>query len=140
MPYMLDTNICIAATHSERNKKFREAKALFEKHVHGGLCISSITLAELEYGVAKSEHPEKNTLALLAFLAPIDIMSFDDKAAVTYGAVRADLHRNNIEIGALDMLIAAHALSLGLTLVTNNTREFDRIDGLAVVDWMSSDE
>ena len=97
--------------------------------------MSSITVAELQYGVAKSTRPELNALALAALLAPLDVLPFDDAAAAVYGAVRAELERAGAPIGSMDLLIAAHALALGRTVVTNNTREFSRVTGLNVEDW-----
>jgi tRNA(fMet)-specific endonuclease VapC len=99
------------------------------------LCISSITYAELMHGVEKSQAVDKNRLAISLFLSPITILNFDDKAAGEYGRIRADLERKGTPIGPLDMLIAGHAKSEGLILVTNNTREFNRVDGLAIEDW-----
>jgi len=97
--------------------------------------ISSITLSELEYGVAKSQKPPQNKLALAEFLAPIEILPYDDMAAVQYGEIRALLERQGTPIGSLDMLIAAHALSLNSILVTNNESEFRRVPGLIVENW-----
>jgi tRNA(fMet)-specific endonuclease VapC len=97
--------------------------------------VSSITVAELQYGVAKSTRPEQTALALAALLAPLDVLAFDDGAAAVYGAVRAGLERTGTPIGSMDLLIAAHALALGRTVVTNNTREFSRVAGLKVENW-----
>ena len=97
--------------------------------------FSSITVAELQYGVAKSDRPEQNALALAALLAPLDVLAFDDAAAAVYGTVRAGLERAGTPIGSMDLLIAAHALALGRTVVTNNTREFSRVAGLKVENW-----
>jgi tRNA(fMet)-specific endonuclease VapC len=97
---------------------------------------SSITLAELEYGVAKSSQPQQNSEALHAFVAPLEILPFDDRAACRYGEIRAFLEGKGKVIGAMDMLIAAHAGSLGLTLATNNLREFQRVPGLEVENWV----
>jgi len=99
--------------------------------------ISSITLSELEYGVAKSSKPAQNSLALAQFLAPIEIPSYDDKAARAYGTLRSFLEDRGTPIGSLDMMIAAHALALGSTLVTNNEREFSRVPDLQVVNWVA---
>jgi len=103
-----------------------------------GVSISAITLAELEHGVALSAYPEKNADALTQFLSIIDILPFDAKAASQYGIIRADLQRQGKLIGQMDMLIAAHAKANGYILVTNNVREFARVDGLAVEDWTAS--
>ena len=92
-------------------------------------------MAELEYGAAKSSRPEQNRQALSLFLTPLEILPYDDRAAVHYGEIRSQLEKKGKVIGAMDMLIAAHARSLGLTLVTNNTREFKRIPHLEVENW-----
>jgi tRNA(fMet)-specific endonuclease VapC len=131
MKFMLDTNICIylIKRHSQRIIEH------VTKHATGEIGISSITLAELNYGVAKSLHKQQNRTALKGFVMPLEIASFDDRAAESYGLVRSQLEKAGKPIGALDTLIGAHALSLGVTLVTNNLREFKRIKGLKVVDW-----
>ena len=133
MKYMLDTNI-VAYAKNNRPEVVLERMSQFDP---GDLCISVVTLAELEYGVFNSSNPARNQLALTLFLANIEIAPFDDNAAVEYGRIRADLKRKGMPIGANDLMIAAHAKSLGMTLVTNNTREFSRVDGLAIEDWAS---
>ena len=130
--YMLDTNI-VAFAKNNRPEVVLERMRRFDP---GDLCISVVTLAELEYGVFNSSNPERNQLALTLFLANIDVIPFDD-AAVEYGRIRADLRRKGTPIGANDLMIAAHAKSLGMTLVTNNTREFSRVEGLMLEDWAS---
>jgi tRNA(fMet)-specific endonuclease VapC len=102
-----------------------------------GVCISAITLAELEYGVEKSAATLRNQANLLAFSTLVDIMPFENAAAHCYGEIRTALEKKGTPIGSLDMLIAAHSKSLGLTLVTNNTKEFARVDGLELVDWLN---
>jgi tRNA(fMet)-specific endonuclease VapC len=97
--------------------------------------ISSITLSELEYGVSKSVRPEQNKWALAEFLAPIQVLAYDDQAADAYGKIRACLERQGTPLGPLDTLIGAHARSLGCRLVTNNTKEFARIPDLLTEDW-----
>lgn len=134
--YMLDTNTCIFAIRGAQSGKYRLVAETVRKKRPAGLCISSVTLAELQYGVAHSAIPEKNAAALLNFLAILDILPFDESAAVAYGKIRAGLQRRGTPIGALDTLIAAHALSARCVLVTNNTREFDRVDGLPIEDWL----
>jgi len=131
MKLMLDTNICIYVI------KQRPAAVLnrFLEFQVGDIGISSITLSELRYGVAKSTHREKNTKALDEFIIPLEIVPFDEGAARIYGDIRAALEKAGTPIGSMDMLIAAHALSLGTTLVTNNTREFIRIPTLNIIDW-----
>lgn len=100
------------------------------------ICISSITYAELLHGVEKSKAKEKNRIALTMFLSEMQIASFDASAAQSYGIIKADLQKRGMLIGPIDTLIAAHAKALGLTLVTNNTREFSRVDGLELEDWV----
>jgi tRNA(fMet)-specific endonuclease VapC len=131
MKYMLDTNICIYII----KKKSGNVLAKIKANRGNGLAISSITLAELWHGVEYSASREKNTIALIEFLAIVKIMSFDDKAAEEYGRVKADLQRRKCLIGPLDTLIAAHAKSNGMVIVTNNTKEFSRVEGLKVEDW-----
>lgn len=133
MRYMLDTNIYIFII---KNKPAQVLEHLKAKH-EAGLAISSITLAELEHGVQASAFPEKNALALMQFMVIADCLPFTHEAAVEYGKIRADLQKRGNLIGPLDLLIAAHAKSEGLILVTNNTREFERVDGLKIEDWVS---
>ena len=130
MTYMLDTNICIYIIEQIPNvlSAFLTKKA-------DGATISAITLAELEFGVYNSDAQERNLFKLLLFLQLVDILQFDGSAAVTYGGIRAELRRKGALIGPLDMLIAAHAKSKGLILVTNNVREFSRVEGLAWENW-----
>ena len=97
--------------------------------------ISAIVLAELKHGVEKSSRPDQNRIALDKFCAPLTVLAFDDAAAGAYGRIRADLERDGQTIGAMDMLIAAHALAENAVLVTNNEREFRRVEGLAVENW-----
>jgi len=101
-----------------------------------GTAISSITLAELEFGVCNSYASDKNRENLIAFLPLVKILSFDDKAAMEYGKICALLRRKGTPIGPLDMLIAAHAKSKGLIVVTNNIREFERVPGLELENWV----
>jgi len=129
--YLLDTDICIYLI------KRRPPGALVELQSKdiSTVAISSITLSELEYGVAKSTQPQQNKLALAQFLAPLEILPYDDRAAAHYGPVRAQLEKLGTPIGPLDMLIAAHALAVEAILVTNNVREFSRVAGLVVENW-----
>ncbi|MBZ4654222.1 MAG: type toxin-antitoxin system VapC family toxin [Peptococcaceae bacterium] len=131
MRYMLDTNICIYIIKKKPVQVFQ----IFNALKVGDVCISSITLAELQYGVYKSRFPERNKLALVNFLAPITILPFSDRASVLYGHIRAGLEKRGQIIGAYDLLIAAHALSEDLILVTNNTKEFSRIPNLTLKNW-----
>jgi len=132
MKLMLDTNICI---YIIKQQPVAVLKRFLEYQI-GDIGISSITLSELRYGVAKSTHQEKNAKALDEFITPLEIVSFDEEAAHVYGEIRATLEKAGTPIGAMDMLIAAHAVSLGIPLVTNNTREFVRITSLNVIDWI----
>ncbi|SHL49809.1 tRNA(fMet)-specific endonuclease VapC [Desulfatibacillum alkenivorans DSM 16219] len=131
MRYMLDTNICIYLIKRRPTAVVDRLRALSISDVG----ISSITLAELEYGIAKSGKPEQNRDALTGFLAPLEIEAFGNEAAACYGALRAGLEKAGKPIGPMDMLIAAHALSLSAILVTNNAREFERVPGLVVENW-----
>lgn len=131
MKYMLDTNICIYLIKQKPPKVLKH----FKTHAIGDIGISSITLAELRYGVSKSQHVEKNRLALDEFMLPLEIADFDEKAAQEYGTIRASLEKAGKPIGSMDMLIGVHALALGATLVTNNTKEFKQIQNLKIADW-----
>lgn len=131
MKYLLDTNICIYTIR----KKPAQVIACFNEHDVGDIGISSITAAELWYGVEKSTQRKKNIKALEQFLFPLEIVSFDTVSAITYGAIRSLLERKGKPIGSLDTLIAAQALSLGVVLVTNNEREFNRIPNLRIENW-----
>ena len=126
MSYMLDTNICIYLIKKQPESVLLKMQA----HMQDGLCISSITLAELQHGVSASAAVEKNNIALNQFLSIIEILNFDDEAAFEYGKIAADLKRKGTPIGPMDTLIAGHALATGKTLVTNNVKEFERVVGL----------
>lgn len=132
MKYMLDTNICIYAI----KKKPEAVLERLRRELESGISISSITLAELQLGVEKSRFPERNTAALGQLLVALNVLPFDDLAAVEYGRICAYLQRNGTPIGTMDMLIAAHAKAEGLTLVTNNTREFERVPDLLLENWV----
>lgn len=131
MTYMLDTNICIYAMKKKPEKVLQR----FREEMDNGLCISSITLAELEYGMKHSSDPAKNEQALLRFLAPLSILPFGAAAASEYGAIRAYLQSKGTPIGPLDMLIAGHARAENLVLVTNNVKEFERVPDLEIENW-----
>jgi len=133
MKLMLDTNICIYIIKQQPATVLKR----FLEYQIGDIGISSITLSELRYGVAKSTHQEKNAKALDEFIIPLEVVSFDEEAAHVYGEIRAILEKAGTPIGAMDMLIAAHAVSVGIPLVTNNTREFVRITSLNVIDWIN---
>jgi tRNA(fMet)-specific endonuclease VapC len=128
--YLLDTNICIYIIN-ERPKKVLDQ---FKRFDLSDLGVSSVTVAELAYGVSKSASA-RNRSALQAFLLPLDIAFFDTSAAMAYGDLRASLERKGQPIGPLDLQIAAHALSLNAVLVTNNVREFRKVTGLRVENW-----
>ncbi|OIP56394.1 MAG: VapC toxin family PIN domain ribonuclease [Helicobacteraceae bacterium CG2_30_36_10] len=129
---MLDTNICIYLIKNRPSQVRRK----FDIYEVGEICISSITVAELYYGVQKSQMSEQNERALALFLAPLNIVQFDEHAAIEYGKIRATLEAKGTVIGSLDMLIAAHAKSLGVLLVTNNMKEFQRVDALSLENWV----
>ncbi len=132
MKYLLDTNICI---HIIR----RKPQALVDR-LRGisirDIGVSAITVAELQFGVHKSRQPAQNQEALAQFLLPLMIMDFNYEAALEYGQIRAFLESAGTLIGALDLLIAAQARSVGAVLITNNTREFSRVPELVVEDWI----
>lgn len=132
MKYMLDTNICIYAIKKKPQSVFERMRA----ELPNGLCISSITLAELQHGVAKSQFPERNAAALVQFLTVFNILPFDDLAAVEYGKICAYLQKKGTPIGTMDMFIAAHAKTAKMILVTNNTREFERVPELELENWV----
>jgi tRNA(fMet)-specific endonuclease VapC len=134
MRYMLDTNICIYVI---RGKPAGLLQKLTSYPI-SDIAVSSVTVAELQFGVQRSNYPQQNQLALNQFLVPLNILDFDYDAATAYGEVRAYLEAQGTPIGSLDTLIAAHALSRNLTLVTNNTREFSRVSGLLIEDWSTS--
>lgn len=129
---ILDTNICI---YIIKNKPVSVKKRFGEFEI-GQLCISTITVSELMHGVYKSEYVEKNLKALERFLMPFEIVNYDFNASVEYGKIRAYLEKKGKVIGNMDMQIAGHALALDLVLVTNNTKEFERIDGLTLDNWV----
>jgi len=131
MKYMLDTNICIYLIKQQQ----REVIDKFQGIALGDMAISTVTVAEMMYGVGKSQYKEKNKAALQAFLAPLEMVDFDFAAAQQYGVVRAYLEKTGKPIGAYDLMIAAHALSLGLVLVTNNEQVFQRIPDLILENW-----
>ena len=131
MRYMLDTNICIYAIKHKPEQVFLK----LQEHDPSEVCISSVTYAELVHGVEKSQSIEKNRVALALLLANIEIMDFDTSAAESYGKIRADLEKAGKPIGPLDMMIAGHAKSLEYTVVTNNTKEFMRVNGLKLENW-----
>lgn len=132
MHYLLDTNICIYIIKKHPIKVLNRLR----KQSIGEVAVSSITVAELEYGADKSSRPEQNRNALLAFLSPLEILAFDEMAVLHYGEIRAYLEKTGKIIGAMDVLIAAYARSISLTLVTNNTKEFSRVPNLRLENWV----
>ncbi|MBW1703545.1 MAG: type II toxin-antitoxin system VapC family toxin [Deltaproteobacteria bacterium] len=132
MKYMLDTNICIYII----KRKPVDVIERFRKTRISQVGISSITFSELEYGVVKSSKPDQNQFALAQFLAPMELLSYGDEAAQHYGKLRVYLEKQGTPIGSLDMLIAAHALSVGCILVTNNEKEFNRVPNLKIDNWV----
>lgn len=131
MKYLLDTDICI---YIIKNAPISVLKK-FESLTIGDVGISSITLSELEYGVAKSSHKTKNQDALEQFITPLEIIEFDYLAAKAYGKLRAELEKSGKLIGAMDMLIAAQAIALNVILITNNQNEFKRVTNLQIENW-----
>jgi tRNA(fMet)-specific endonuclease VapC len=129
--YLLDTNICIYAI---KNRPEGILKRIFEKS-SDGIFLSSLTVAELEYGVESSRDIEQNRIALMKFLSLFNVLSFDDSDAIPYGKVKASLKREGILIGPIDLLLAAQAISRGLVFVTNNTREFARVPDIRLENW-----
>lgn len=131
LKYMLDTNIVIYLI----KRRPIELLDVFNQHA-GQMCISSITLAELLHGAEKSSMPDHNLLQVEDFISRLEVLSYGNKAAAHYGDIRADLERKGTPIGVNDLHIAGHARSEGLTLVSNNVREFERVDALRLVNWV----
>ena len=136
MRYLLDTNICIYII----KRSPPEVYDCFRRLHVGDVGVSAITYCELQYGVARSSRPEENQLALAEFLGPLEVLDFPSEAAIVFGVIRAHLQRAGFPIANYDLLIAAHALHRGLTLVTNNTKEFGRVPGLKVENWIEPDK
>lgn len=132
--YMLDTNICIF-TIKNKPQIVREA---FNRH-DGQLCISAVTLMELFYGAEKSAAPEKNLAVIEGFVARLEVLPFDNEAASHTGMIRSELAKAGTPIGPYDHMIAGHARSRGFIVVTNNLREFERVPGLRIEDWVHPD-
>ena len=132
MRYLLDTNTCIYVIKRSPPQVYKRLRKLRI----GEVGISAITFCELQFGVTNSSKPEENQLALTEFLAPLEVMDFPSAAAITFGEIRSRLKRAGTPIGSYDLLIAAHALEQGLILVTNNLKEFKRVPGLELENWM----
>jgi tRNA(fMet)-specific endonuclease VapC len=131
LTHLLDTNICVAVIRQRAPRTL----ARLQRMTPGSVGVSIITVSELECGAAKSLHPSRNRAALEQFLLPLEILNYGAVAAFYYGEVRARLEKAGTPIGPLDTLIAAHAKSLNVTLVTNNLGEFRRVSGLKTEDW-----
>lgn len=134
MILLLDTNTCIYVIRSKAPEVLRK----FEDYSVGDIGVSSITVSELYFGTRESQRPDQNERALEQFLLPLTVTEFGQDAASAYGRVRAALEKDGTLIGPLDTLIAAHAISLNVTLVTNNVREFSRVPDLAVDNWVEA--
>lgn len=133
MQFLLDTNICIYIIKCKPQQVIKRFQSLNLSDVG----ISSITVAELEYGAYKSQRLEQNRAALNQFLLPLEIVPLDERSTQIYGELRATLERQGTVIGGIDLLIASQAIALNLTLVTNNTNEFSRIQNLDLDNWVS---
>jgi tRNA(fMet)-specific endonuclease VapC len=131
MSYLLDTNICL---YTIKRKPSTVVKRV-QSRPPGEIAISTITLAELEYGIARSHYPERNRVALLEFVLPFAILDFDQRASAEYGRIRSLLDSKGRRIGPMDLLLAAQAMAHDLILVTNNEKEFTRVDGLRIENW-----
>lgn len=129
--YLLDTNICIYAI-KEKNEQLL---VLLKKESGEGLFVSSLTVAELEFGVQNSRQVDKNSIALLKFLSYFNILSFNGSDAIEYGRIKRELRKRGQIIGQIDLLLAAQAVNRKMTLVTNNLKEFRRVRGLNIEDW-----
>ncbi len=134
MNYLLDTNICIYII----NRKPAAVLKRVQARQPGQIAISTITVAELEYGVARSRDPGRNKIALLEFLLPFTILDFDQKASMEYGLIRSSLESKGKPVGPMDLLLAAQAKAHDLILVTNNEKEFARVQGLRIENWARS--
>ena len=131
--YLLDTNICIYIIKKKPIKVFKK----FSRLEIGELKISSITFAELYFGVYNSQNIEKNLNTIKNFLLPFEIIDFDEKSASEYAKIKANLRKKGQIIGELDMQIAGVALSNNLILITNNEKEFNRIENLKIENWVN---
>lgn len=130
--YLLDTNICIYLIKN----RYESIVQKIQSHPPYSIGVSSITVAELEYGIAKSKYPEKNRLVLLEFLSAFELIPFTLQDAQAFGVVREYLRKNRTPIGPYDMQLAAQCLSRDLTLVTHNVDQFKRVHGLKFEDWV----
>lgn len=131
MKLMLDTNACIYLIKEHPSSVLER----FASNPVGDIGVSVITLAELEYGISKSSRPARNREALEQFISPLEVASFDRDATAAYGKLRTTLEKKGQPIGSMDLLIAAHAISLDVRLITHNVKEFGRVPGLRIEDW-----
>lgn len=136
MKFLIDTNICIYIMNNHPPEVLPKFKSIGV----GKVGISSITVSELHYGACKSNHIKKNIKRLDEFLSPFEILSYDENASKYYGKIRSQLEKQGNIIGPLDMLIAAHALSNNLILITNNVKEFMQIKFLRVENWVEKQD
>lgn len=134
MKFLLDTNICIYII----NNRFEGSTSWIKNAGIENVCISSISVAELEFGITKSSKFDETQTALYKFLSGFNLIDFDAVAARSYGRIRADLQSKGNVIGAMDMLIAATAISNGMSLVSNNVGEFSRVKGLKIENWVET--
>lgn len=130
--YLLDTNSCTAAIRDNPTA----ARAAFKRH-SAQTCISSVTVMELLYGVELSAQPARNLAEVEGFIAGLDVLDYDSAAAAHTAQIRGELKRSGMQIGPYDQMIAGHARSHGLVVVTNNTKEFQRVAGLRLEDWLA---
>jgi tRNA(fMet)-specific endonuclease VapC len=130
--YLLDTNICIYFIKRKPASVIQKIHSLPKADIY----ISSITVAELEFGIAKSMYPEKNKIALIEFLSIFTILNFDDNDAIAYGTIKADLVKQGRIIGPMDLLISAQSKAKKMILVTNNVKEFERVEGIEIENWV----
>lgn len=136
MNYLLDTNICIYIIKKSPEKVIKKLESIPNDEGKNEIYLSSVTVSELYYGVEKSSQLEKNLEALKGFLTPFQIINFDHESAEVFGRVRSDLERKGTVIGPYDLQIASIAIAHDLVLVTNNIKEFKRVDGLNLENWV----
>lgn len=128
--FLLDTNILI---YTLKNRP-QQVRARFEQH-EGSIAVSTVSLGELVFGAERSEKPQENLRVIESLIARLDVLPFDETAAFHFGQIRAELFNQGQPIGPFDTMIAAHARSSGLVLVSNNTREFSRVSCLRLENW-----
>ena len=131
MKYMLDTNICIYLIKKKPEKLLRK----FSEYAIEEICISSMTIAEMEFGCFRRQYPVRSRIALTEFLSPFRVLDFDSRAAYYYGEIKNHLFKKGKPIGEMDTLIAGHAKAMGLTIITNNMKEFKRVPDLECENW-----